>query len=79
MWCRVQALDSQLQSLLPRIEDASHAANAAQGLVDMEKNLRELEVWLVTSGKFSSNQHILRQIREHKVCVCVCVYHASNA
>ena len=65
--CRVCSLEEELQSLLPRIADASRAANEAQVLTEMEACLQELEVWLVSSGKFAPNQHILQQIQEHKV------------
>ena len=63
----MESLKSQLASLLPRVEDASSAASDAQEMVAMESNLEELEAWLVSSGKFSSNQHILRQIQAHRV------------
>ena len=64
---RIQTLKSRLESLLPRVEGASHAANEAKQLDVAEDNLKKLEAWLVSNGKFSNNQHILRQIQEHKV------------
>lgn len=66
---RVNSLKSTLELLLPRLEAASSAASEAQEMVAMENSLEELEKWLVSSGKFSSNQHILRQIQEHRVSV----------
>ena len=36
-------------------------------MVSMETNLSELEVWLVSCGKFADNQQILVQIEDHKV------------
>ena len=63
----VNALSSRLQSLSPRLEGASSAVSEAQAVVAMETNLKELEVWLVSCGRFSNNQHILMQIEDHKV------------
>ena len=39
----------------------------AQEVVKVEDNIQELEVWLVSCGKFAANQNILGQIEEHKV------------
>lgn len=63
----MNSLKSQLESLLPRLEGASSAASDAHEVVAIESNLDELEAWLVTSGKFCDNQHILRQVQEHRV------------
>ena len=63
-------MKASLESLFPRVKSASSAATEAQEVTAMESNLEELEAWLVSSGKFSSNQHILRQIQEHKVKQC---------
>ena len=63
----VNALSSRLQSLSPRLEGASLTVNEAQAVVAMETNVKELEVWLVSCGRFSNNQHILMQIEDHKV------------
>ena len=63
----VNALSSRLQSLSPRLEGASSAVSEAQAVVAMETNVKELEVWLVSCGRFSNNQHILMQIEDHKV------------
>lgn len=72
MLIRVGSLKSQLESLLPRLESASSAANEAEEVTAMESNVEELEAWLVSSGKFSSNQHILRQIQAHRVSIQAC-------
>lgn len=64
---RVESLASQLRLLGPRLKEASSAVNEAQAVVAMETSLEELEVWLVTCGKFSNNQNIVSQIEEHKV------------
>ncbi len=37
----------------------------------LESKLEDLELWLVTSGKFSNNQSILAQIEDHKVGVII--------
>ena len=63
----VNTLSSRLQSLSPRLEGASSAVSEAQAVVAMETNVKELEVWLVSCGRFSNNQHILMQIEDHKV------------
>ena len=63
----MNSLKSSLESLLPRVKSASSAATEAQQVTAMESILEEMEAWLVSSGKFSSNQHILRQIQEHRV------------
>ena len=55
------------------MKEASSAVNEAQAVVAMETSLEELEVWLVTCGKFSNNQNIVSQIEEHKVCTCTCI------
>ena len=60
-------MQSRLASLLARLEGASSAASEAQEVVKVEDNIQELEVWLVSCGKFATNQHILMQIEEHKV------------
>lgn len=61
------SLKRRLEGLLPRLEAVSSAASEAEEVASMEGNLEQLEAWLVSSGKFSSNQHILRQIQEHRV------------
>jgi len=43
------------------IEEPS-AVSEAQAVIAMEINLEELEVWLVSCGRFSNNQQILLQI-----------------
>lgn len=60
-------MKSKLESLAPRLEKVSSSASEAEEMVSMENNLKELEAWLVSSGKFYSNQHILRQIQAHSV------------
>lgn len=65
---RLGALLSRLATLAPRLDKASSAVNEAQVVAAIESNLDDLEVWLVTSGKFSNNQQILVQIEDHKVC-----------
>ena len=73
---RVESLASRLGLLSPRLKEASSAVNEAQAVVAMETSLEELEVWLVTCGKFSNNQNIVSQIEEHKVrmqiLLCMC-------
>ena len=64
---RVESLASRLRLLGPRLKEASSAVDEAQAVVAMETSLEELEVWLVSCGKFSSNQNIVSQIEEHKV------------
>ena len=64
---RVNSLKSLLESLAPRLEKVSSNVSEAEEMAAMENNLEELEAWLVSSGKFSSNQHILRQIQAHRV------------
>jgi len=49
------------------LEGASSAVSEAQAVIAMEINLEELEVWLVSCGRFSNNQQILLQIDDHKV------------
>ncbi len=66
--CRVSTLQSQLESLLPRLDKASSAVGEAQVVTALDSKLDDLELWLVTSGKFSDNQSILVQIEDHKVC-----------
>ena len=66
---RLGSLLSRLASLAPRLDEASSAVNEAQVVAAIESNLDDLEVWLVTSGKFSNNQQILMQIEDHKVCL----------
>ena len=61
-------LASRLAALSPHLKEVSNAADEAQAVVAMETNLEELEVWLVSCGKFSNNQQIVAQIDEHKVC-----------
>ena len=63
----VDALRSRLSSLPPRLEGAQSAASEAQAVVVIETNLKELEVWLLSCGKFADNQQILMQIEDHKV------------
>ena len=58
---------SRLDSLLDRLEGASSVATEAQEVVKVEGNIQQLEVWLVTCGKFAANQNILGQIEEHRV------------
>lgn len=65
---RVESLSSKLHLLVPRLKEASSAVDEAQAVVAMETSLEELEVWLVSCGKFSNNQNIVSQIEEHKVC-----------
>ncbi len=60
-------LQSQLTALLPRLEEASSAVGEVQVVTALESKLEDLELWLVTSGKFSNNQSILAQIEDHKV------------
>ncbi len=67
--CRVGSVEVELESLLSRIADVSHAAGEVEVLTELESCLQELEVWLVSSGKFAPNQQILQQIQEHKVRV----------
>ena len=64
---RVESLKSHLDPLLPRLEGAYSTATEAHEVVAMENHLEELEAWLVSSGKFYSNQQIIRQIQDHKV------------
>ena len=66
---RVESLASRLHPLGPRLKKASSAVDEAQAVVAIETSLDELEVWLVTCGKFSNNQNIVSQIEEHKVSV----------
>ena len=66
---RVESLTSRLCLLGPRLKEASSAVNEAQAVVAMETSLEELEVWLVSCGKFSNNQNIVSQIEEHKVLI----------
>lgn len=66
-------MKAKLGSLLPRLENASSAASEAEEMAAMEDNLEELEAWLVSSGKFSENQHILHQINAHRVRNSVCL------
>lgn len=68
---RVESLSSQLHLLGPRLKEASSAVDEVQAVVATETSLEELEVWLVSHGKFSNNQNIVAQIEDHKVCVCV--------
>lgn len=58
---------SRLAALYPRLEGAESAMGEAQEVVAVETNIKELEVWLVSCGKFADNQGILLQIEEHKV------------
>ena len=70
----MESLASKLRLLGPRLKEASSAVDEAQAVVAMETSLEELEVWLVSCGKFSNNQNIVSQIEEHKVRVLyVCV------
>lgn len=71
---RVESLASRLRLLGPRLKEASSAVDEAQAVVAMETSLEELEVWLVSCGKFSSNQNIVSQIEEHKVHIYGCMY-----
>lgn len=71
---RVESLASRLRLLGPRLKEASLAVDEAQAVVAMETSLDELEVWLVTCGKFSNNQHIVSEIEEHKVHIHVHVF-----
>lgn len=64
---RVESLASRLRLLGSRLKEASSAVDEAQAVVAMETSLEELEVWLVSCGKFSNNQNIVSQIEEHKV------------
>ena len=68
---RVESLASRLHPLGPRLKNATSAVDEAQAVVAMETSLEELEVWLVTCGKFSNNQNIVSQIEEHKVCAYI--------
>ena len=54
-------------SLFSRLEGASSVATEAQEVVKVEDSIQELEVWLVSCGKFAANQNILGQIEEHRV------------
>ncbi len=67
----MNALHSQLESLLPRLEKASSVVGEVQVVTALESKLEDLELWLVTSGKFSNNQSILAQIEDHKVGVII--------
>lgn len=67
----MDSLSGRLAALSPYLKEASMAADEAQAVVAMETNLEELEVWLVSCGKFSNNQQILAQIDEHKVCTYI--------
>ena len=71
---RVESLASRLRLLGPRLKEASSAVDEAQAVVAMETSLEELEVWLVSCGKFSNNQNIVSQIEEHKVHIYGCMY-----
>ena len=75
---RVESLASKLCLLGPRLKEASSAVDEAQAVVAMETSLEELEVWLVSCGKFSYNQNIVSQIEEHKVHVCVYYMYTSR-
>ena len=75
---RVESLASRLRLLGPRLKEASSAVNEAQAVVAMETSLDELEVWLVTCGKFSNNQLIVSQIEEHKVHIHVVTQHVRT-
>ena len=55
------------EALLSRLEGASSVATEAQEVVKVEDSIQELEVWLVSCGKFAANQNILGQIEEHRV------------
>jgi len=66
---RVSSEETKLQYLLDSIADASRAAGEAEVWTEMEEVLQELEVWLVSSGKFAPNQQIIQQIQDHKVRV----------
>lgn len=70
----MNSLHSQLGSLLPRLEKASSAVGEAQVVTTLESKLEDLELWLVTSGKFSNNQSILVQIEDHKVGAACMLY-----
>ena len=74
---RVESLASRLHPLGSRLKTATSAVDEAQAVVAMETSLEELEVWLVTCGKFSNNQNIVSQIEEHKVCTCIVVHYSS--
>ena len=65
----MDTLRSQLATLSPRLDQISSAVDEAEAQVvaALESRLEDLEVWLVSSGKFSNNQHILVQIEDHKV------------
>ena len=60
-------MESRVGLLLSRLEGASSVATEAQEVVKVEDRIQELEVWLVSCGKFAANQNILGQIEEHKV------------
>ena len=63
----VERVKSKHASLLSRLEVASSVATEAQEVVKVEGSIQELEVWLVSCGKFAANQNILGQIEEHRV------------
>ena len=65
--CSVEGVKTRLDSLLSRLEGASSVATEAQEVVKVEGSIQQLEVWLVTCGKFAANQNILGQIEEHRV------------
>ncbi|CAI8008649.1 Dystonin, partial [Geodia barretti] len=62
----VERVKSKHASLLSRLEVASSVATEAQEVVKVEDSIQELEVWLVSCGKFAANQNILGQIEEHR-------------
>ena len=63
----VEGVKTRLDSLLSRLEGVSSVATKAQEVVKVEGSIQQLEVWLVTCGKFAANQNILGQIEEHRV------------
>ena len=63
----MDGVKARYDSLLSRLEGASSVATEAQEVVKAEGSIQQLEVWLVSCGKFAANQNILGQIEEHKV------------
>ena len=66
-FCSVDGVKARQESLLSRLEGASSVATEAQEVVKVEDSIQELEVWLVSCGKFAANQNIRGQIEEHRV------------
>jgi len=65
---RVVGLRSRLESLSFQLDEATATVGGAMMVAALESKLEDLELWLISSGKFSNNQHILVQIEDHKVC-----------